>query len=282
MLLWQLAAENGLCHGGGVLEQIRSRENGLVREYVRLRDDRRQRYAARRFVLEGVRLCGDALRSGVPIDRAFFTARALAHQAGLAAELTASGAAVWEIDDPVARKMGDTRTPQGVFAIAAMLDKNLEPDTIDRNGVYVALENLQDPGNLGTVLRTAEALGLGGVLLSTGCADVYGPKTVRASMGAVFRLPVWPTEDLPDVLRQLSGRGLLTLASVPDASAGSILAVAPRGGAVVAVGNEGAGLTAECAAACRERVTIPMRGRAESLNAAGAAAILMWELMKNR
>lgn len=264
------------------MEFIQSRENGLVREYVRLRGDRAYRYGSRRFVLEGVRLCMDALRSGLIVERAFFSGRALGHHGELAAELAAGGAGVFEISGPVEQKLSDTRAPQGVFAVARMLDKMLEPDTIDRNGVYAALEDLQDPGNLGTVLRTAEALGLDGVLLSAGCTDIYGPKTVRASMGAVFRLPLCAAADLPALLRRLSDRGILTLASVPDAEAGSILAARPAAGAVVAVGNEGAGLTAECIAACRERVTIPMKGRAESLNAAGAAAILMWELMKNR
>ena len=264
------------------MERIQSRENGLVREYVRLRDDRGYRYGSRRFVLEGARLCGDALRSGVPIPRAFFTDRALGRHGELAAGLAAGGAAVYLVGDPVEQKLADTRTSQGVFAVAAMLDKTLEPDTIDRNGAYAALEGLQDPGNLGTVLRTAEAMGLDGVLLSAGCTDIYGPKAVRAGMGAVFRLPFWVAEDLPAALRRLGERGLATLASVPDPGARSILTVRQLAGVVVAVGNEGSGLTPACIQACRERVTIPMKGRAESLNAAGAAAILMWELMKNR
>ena len=265
-----------------MLTHIHSRDNGLVKEYVRLCGDRGFRRETRRFVIEGVRLCADALASGVRVGAAFFTSSAAARCPELIGALEQSGAAVYEIADPVAQKMADTRNPQGLFCTAALPEEKLRPEALGPDGLYLALENLQDPGNMGTVLRTAEALGIGGVLLSADSTDIWSPKAVRAGMGAVFRLPVAVVPDLPGLLERMGARGMETLAAVPDAQARSIREVRPAGGAVIAIGNEGAGLTPACIRACRQRVTIPMRGRAESLNAAGASAILMWELMKGR
>ena len=132
------------------------------------------------------------------------------------------------------------------------------------------------------MLRSAEALGVDGVLLSPGCADVYSPKVVRASMGAVFRLPVYEIPTLPGALAKLRAHGMTALAAVPDRDVPDIAAEALSGGIVMCVGNEGAGLTPECIEACGRRVTIRMKGRAESLNAAAAAAILLWEIEKRR
>ena len=143
------------------------------------------------------------------------------------------------------------------------------------------METVQDPGNLGAALRTAEALGLGSVLLAGSCCDVYSPKALRASMGAVFRLPVFFSRKLPDALDALHGQGFFSCAAVPDSSARPITEVDFSHPCIMAVGNEGNGLTEAAAAACNLRVTIPMLGRAESLNAASSAAILMWEMMRS-
>ena len=145
----------------------------------------------------------------------------------------------------------------------------------------MAVENLQDPGNLGAVLRTAEALGLSGVLLAGNCCDVYSPKVLRASMGAVFRLPFRSVERLADAAPTLRQTGFALYAAVPDRTAKRVTELSFEKPSIIAVGNEGNGLEAETVAACGQAVTIPMRGRAESLNAAASAAILMWELMRD-
>ena len=139
---------------------------------------------------------------------------------------------------------------------------------------------MQDPGNLGTILRTAEAFGINGILLSKGCCDLYNPKVLRASMGGVFRLPLSVCEDLVQTLGECA-HTLPVLASVVDATALSVTA-APKSGAVAVIGNEGNGMSEAAIAACTHRVTIPMAGRAESLNASMAAGILLWELCRER
>ena len=268
--------------GGLTVTLISSRENPLVKAYGRLCASKAFRASGRRFAIEGARLCGDALESAVPIESAFLTREAVEKYGGVAQRLLQSSAQIYEISQPVAQKMADTQNPQGIFCIARMLDKPMRLDKININGAYIALENLQDPGNLGTVLRTAEALGLSGVILSPGCADVYSPKVLRGAMGAVFRLPFAASEDFPGLLRALSQKGVRTVAAVADRSAVSVLEAELSHGAVAAIGNEGAGLTQESVAACAQRVTIPMGGRAQSLNASAAATILMWEICRRR
>lgn len=264
------------------MQRIESRENPRVREYVRLAANAGHREERGRFVFEGARIVADALDSGAPIEEAFVASSALRRLSPLAERLERAGASVFEVTPPVEAKLACTQTPQGVFCVARMLDKALSLDKINIVGAYLAVEAAQDPGNVGTILRSAEAFGLDGVLLSPGCADLWSPKVVRASMGAVFRLPVFRPADFTDALRALSARGMKTLAAVAGKNARAVTGEDLRGGVVACVGNEGNGLSEACVAACETRVTIPMKGRAESLNAAAAAAVLMWEIEKQR
>lgn len=263
-------------------QKLSSRDNPLVKEYAALCDSAKRRREAGLFPVEGVRLTMDALQSGTHIRTVFFETQALIRHASLAAELKRAGVVLYEITDTVAAKLSRTGTTQGVFCEAGMLDKGFSPDKIDRNGAYLAAEEVQDPGNMGALLRSAEALGFDGVLLSPGCADLYAPKVTRASMGAVFRLSWMRVESLPATIAALSTRGMKTLAAVADRSAEDLTKLDLTGGVVACVGNEGNGLSDALVKACAVRATIPMRGRAESLNAAAAAAILMWEIEKQR
>lgn len=260
---------------------ITSRDNPLVRDYVHLRDHRAHRRETGRFVLEGARLLEDAFESGMRIEAVFCTEEAVAKHTSLLEKAEANGTRVYLVSHAVAAKLADTNAPQGVFALAFMLDKVPALDKINLDGAYAALESVRDPGNLGTVLRTAEALGLSGILLSKDCVDLYAPKVVRASMGAVFRMGFYEVDDLPGTLHHLRQQGMQTLAALAGGTTRLLTQLDLRGGVVAAIGNEGSGLTAACVEACTP-FTIPMNGRAESLNAAAAAAIVMWEMMRSR
>ena len=150
--------------------------------------------------------------------------------------------------------------------------------TVEKGGRYLALEQVQNPQNLGAAARTAEALGIAGLIVSGGC-DRFNPKALRASMGSLLRLPVMQVEDLASWLKA-QNETILTLATVPDMRATSICTLDFSGGAIAVVGNEGNGVSEAVLSAVRERVTIPMRGAAESLNASAAATITMWEMMR--
>jgi len=149
---------------------------------------------------------------------------------------------------------------------------------VQKGGRYLALEQVQNPQNLGAAARTAEALGIAGLIVSGGC-DRFNPKALRASMGSLLRLPVMQVEDMASWLKA-QNETILTLATVPDMRATSICTLDFSGGAIAVVGNEGNGVSEAVLAAVRERVTIPMRGAAESLNASAAATITMWEMMR--
>lgn len=132
------------------------------------------------------------------------------------------------------------------------------------------------------MLRTCEAFGFDGAILSSGCCDPYSPKVLRGAMGAVFRLPLYRTDDIVSLIRTCKSNGMRPLASVPDSQAVSITSVRFFRGVIMCIGNEGNGLSNELITACGEKITIPMAGHAESLNAATAAAILMWEMSRGK
>ena len=262
-------------------EQILSRANPRVKAYVRLCSSASERRERGLFVLEGARLCADAAISGVKIKEAYLTEAAREKYPDAAKLICEAAQETYSITGEIAGKMSDTNSPQGIFCVCPALDKWLDLDTIGKDGSFAALENVRDPSNLGAVFRTAEALGLSGLILSEGCCDVYSPKVLRASMGAVFRLPVMLVKgDFAAALRALSQKGFRTLAAVPDADAKPVTQIGDFRGAVAVIGNEGNGLSEGCKAVCDEKITIPMKGRAESLNAAMAAGILMWEMTR--
>lgn len=235
---------------------ITSCANTQVKLCVKLRDSAKARREHGLFFLEGYRLCMDALQNG-------YTAELL-----LCTDKYDLPGAV-RISENVAQKIGDTVTPQGVFGLFNMT----APELVQQfGGKIIALENLQDPANLGAIARTAEALGINGLVVSGGC-DAYHPKALRASMGALLRLPLLFVQDLPVWLQTSE---LPAYAAVP--CGGDWLSLPQN--AVIVIGNEGNGLSEEAIAACNAQLSIPMRGRAESLNAAAAATILMWELCK--
>lgn len=260
------------------MEKITARTNDKIKYAVRLGESASLRKEAGEFFLEGARLCSDAVQTGIVIKQAFFTAKALRKYSDYVDDIIAKSGICYEISTEVSQKLSGTENPQGVFCICEA-KKQPDADEIRPDGKYIALENLQDPSNLGAVCRSAEALGLDGIIVSGGC-DIYNPKALRAAMGSSLRMNVVSTENLGDLIDSANAKGMLTLASVPRNSATDIRTVSMNGGVICCVGNEGSGLTEETIEKCKLKVVIPMSGRAESFNASAAAAILAWELMR--
>ncbi len=260
------------------MEWITSKENGAVKEFCKLYASKKQRDQTRTFALESHKLLREALQNDVSIEKVFMTPFAEEKYGEELFELLNRDVPVLRIADAVSRKMSVAETPQGVFAICRKPERTFTSIKANADGVYLALCNLQDPGNIGTILRTADALGVQGVLISADSCDIYNPKVLRASMGTVFRLPVFVCDDIGADLQRLSKAGLLTYAAVvtPDARPLTEISFAQKGVAVI--GNEGNGLPANLVACCDERMTIPMAGNAESLNAAMAAGIILWQM----
>ena len=260
-------------------EKITSRNNDRVKFAVKLREKESFRKENGLFFIEGARLCYDAAISDVHIKELYVTPSASEKYAEYVNSIRDKAEKCFEISSEVAQKMGDTSNPQGVFCVCKVLDKSINIGKINYNGKYIALENVSNPSNFGAVVRTAEAVGLDGVIVSGGC-DKYNPKSQRAAMGSLFRMNIVQEENLPSLLVSLAGNGMKTLAGVPDSSATSITQVNMEGGIVSVIGNEGDGITESTKGACTDLVTIPMKGRAESLNAAAAASIMIWEMMR--
>lgn len=181
-----------------------------------------------------------------------------------------------QVPEDVMRSLSPAQTPQGVLSVCGLRLQELPQRLEGRR--YVVLDGVQDPGNVGTILRTADAFWADGMFLVNACADLYNPKTVRASMGAVFRCPVWTCT--PERLRVLLSASDLPLygAALRDDTVNARRADFTR--AAVAIGSEGRGLSPELLALCDQTLKIPMSEHCESLNAAAAAAVLLWEMAR--
>lgn len=247
-------------------ERITSRTNPLISHIRKIGSSRSYRRAAGEYLGDGGKLLEEAVKWGAALTVVVCTAGA-----GLP-ELP-EGVRVVEVPEDVMRSVSPMESPQGVLFLAKVPDGAI-PERLSR-GCYLALEGVQDPGNVGTILRTADAFGAEGVFLLPGCADIYNPKVVRASMGAVFRLPVWSC-DLEALRRMAAEACLPVLGTALREDTVDVREVDMRQ-AVVLVGSEGRGLSEEALEVCGQTVRIPMRGRCESLNAAVAAAVVLWE-----
>ena len=252
------------------MEKITSRENAKIKYACRLASSGAFRRSEGKFLAEGRKLCPELCR-GAALETLFCTEAALEK----CPELAGLPGEHYLVEDHVADKLADVGTHQGVFGIFRTPVHTL--DEAKTGGRYLALERVQDPGNVGTLLRSAAAFGFDAVVLGPGCASPLSPKTLRSSMGAAGRLPTVHSENLPATLQALRGRGVTTLAAAlyqsrPLDEAGNDF---PHGVCVV-IGSEGQGLTEETVLACDMAVRIPMTDLVESLNAGVAGSVLLW------
>lgn len=252
------------------MEHITSRTNPLCTHLRKLAASASYRRGCGEFLCDSPKLLGEALLWGADLHTVV-----CADPSGL----PPLPEAVRRVQVPpdLMKSISPAQTPQGVLAVCGIPDRTL-PEVLEGRR-YVVLDGVQDPGNVGTILRTADAFRADGLFLVNACADLYNPKTVRASMGAVFRCPVWACA-LPELRELLTKSGLplygaALRADTVDARQADFSRCA------VAIGSEGKGLSEETLAACGLTVKIPMSDHCESLNAAAAAAVLLWEAARD-
>lgn len=255
---------------------ITAKNNPKIKEIKALLSSSKDRKNSGLFVLEGVRLCCDAVKSGCEITSVFCTETCAEKYADSINELKNACSDFYFVSEDVLKSISDTVTPQGVVCAVKVCSNNFE---YERGRRYIALDTIQNPDNLGAISRTAEAFGIDGMVIYGGC-DIYNPKALRASMGALFRLPVKVCKNLEDEIALCKSVGIMSFATVPDRDAEDITKTDFGKGALCVIGNEGNGVSKEIIDACDKKITIKMQGRAESLNAAAAASITMWELVK--
>ena len=270
-------------------KMITSRSNPRIVDAAKLQE-KKHRSRTERFFFEGHKLFSEARAAQVPIECVIAEEHAYEKYAELFCDPTFE---ILVVPSSVYEKITAEQAPQGIFCIAhslnnlkfshtnAMTGSQLETIITAEPGEKILIcDGLRDPGNLGTVIRTANALGFDRLILSDDCADVYNPKTVRAAMGALFRLQMVTTDSIPAAIAQLRERGYDVRAAALTEQAQPLGSYTVTEQTVFVIGNEGHGLSEETVAACCGSVIIPMAPGAESLNAAIAASLLMWERIR--
>jgi TrmH family RNA methyltransferase len=251
--------------------------NPRVKSWVQLKS-KKGRLKQGKFIVEGIHLVKEALQSGAPVECVVYSM-----DRGIPDEIPRN-AGGWEwiaVSEEVLAKCTDTITPQPVFAVVRKLPWDFNVLFASEQPLIVALDAVQDPGNVGTIIRSAEAAGATAVLLGEGTADPYNSKTVRATMGSIFRMPLFECS-LPDTLSRVSGTAAQIIgAGLADGWKNCYETDLTKGTWII-VGNEARGIADEAAAYVDTWVKIPMRGKAESLNAAMAATVLLFEAMRQR
>ncbi len=256
-------------------ERITSKDNKLLHTLTKLASSAKTRGEAGLYLCEGKKLLLEALRDGVKLEAVIWTQSGYAdrHNADLSALLDVQDFRKVLLPDALFGKVSILENSPGPLFVCAMPQSGALG-----TGKYIALDGVQDPGNIGTILRTAEAFGMDGVILLSGCADPFQPKVVRASMGSVFRLPILRM-DADALFEKAQALELPVYAAALYENSRNLDELAP-GNAVLLVGSEGHGVSPENIKRCTGSVLIPMQGKTESLNAAVAAAVIMWEMRK--
>lgn len=254
---------------------ITSAANSRVKRVAALNQKAKERRQEEKYVAEGIKMFLEAPEEEI------LEVYAAESFASSACEEKLARIPFERVSDEVFRKMSDTAAPQGILCVMRMKQYTEEALFTRSNPLLMVLEDIQDPGNLGTILRTGEGAGIDGVILSRESADIYNPKTIRSTMGSIYRVPFIYTSSLADAVAGLKARGVRTYAAhlagkkwydQEDYTAGSAFLI----------GNEGNGLRPETAALADAYIKIPMEGRVESLNAAMASGILMYEAARQR
>lgn len=258
---------------------IVSPQNTRVKEWAQLLE-KKHRTRQHKYIIEGIHLVQEALGAGADLECIVYDG-----EQGVPIELAGLENPLkrveWvSVSPAVIAKCTDTMTPQPVFAIVRKSKEPLKSLIAERQGLVVVLDGVQDPGNVGTIIRSADAAGAAGVVLGAGCADVYNPKTIRSTMGSLFHLPIVEGE-LQTLLPEAKAAGvrLVSTSLQAEHSCYSYNFTQP---VWLVIGNEGKGISDTTAQLVDDAITIPMQGQAESLNAAMAATILLFEAMRQR
>lgn len=254
---------------------ITSVTNKQIKNLLKLQKSSKTRKEQGLFIVEGIRMFREVpkeLLCQVYATEAFYNKNPELFQERDVDELVAEN---------VFEKLSETKTPQGVLAVVRMQEYKLEKLLmIKKNPLFLVLENLQDPGNLGTILRTAEGAGVDGILMSRDTVDIYNPKVVRSTMGSLFRMPFVYADDIKQTVEMLKTAGVKVYAA--HLAGEEFYEKDYRTGTAFLIGNEGNGLTEELTALADEKIRIPMEGKVESLNAAIAATLMAYEVLRQR
>ncbi len=259
-----------------------SNQNQYVK-YARSLHIKKFRDISAQYLIEGIKLMREACIHDINLDMVFISSNIIedAEIKNITDICREKGADIYEVNSRVFKEISETESSQGIIGIAKKADYDLRDILKNKNSNLIVLDEVQDPGNVGTIIRTADACDFDGVILSKGCVDVYNGKTVRATMGSIFHIPIIANTDIMELITILHEIGV------------KIIGADPHGGKTyfdlnyndknaIIIGNESSGLSKTVMDRVTDKVNIPMLGKAESLNAAVAASIIMYEIIRNR
>ena len=255
---------------------ITSTSNQQVKRLLQLQKKSKARNEEKVFVVEGLRMFAEVPKKSV--ERVYISETLYNKKKQ---ELNLKDFPYEILSDNVFERVSDTQTPQGILCVVKQPEYNLQELLKKENPHFVVLDNLQDPGNLGTIVRTAEGAGVDAVFMSRDCVDIYNPKTIRSTMGSIYRVPFIYIEDIPNLLDVFKQNGIQSYAAHLDGENAYDQENYKEGTAIL-IGNEGNGLKEEVWKNADILVRIPMCGQVESLNAAIAASVLMFEVFRQR
>lgn len=241
-------------------------------KHIKKLSKKREREKNGEFIIEGKRSVADAVKNGAEISYIIFCETE--------EELFSSDIPQFSTDRKTFSEITDTESPQDVLAVAKIRAAAEDDVFSAEHELFVICDRVQDPGNLGTIIRTADAAGGCPVILSPGCADLYNSKVIRSTMGSVFNLPILRDYPADKALSQLSARGFKTFCGALTDASVSLFDADFNGKCAIVIGNEGFGVSDEVISLCDCVVKIPMRGLAESLNASVSAGILIYEALR--
>lgn len=253
---------------------IESKENNLYKDTKKLKE-RRNRNKSNKYIIEGFRLVEEAFKADLPIDYIIVTTDGKEKSKEYLLNYESKDIKKYEMADNLFKELISTENPQGILAVVSMETKSLGLD----GSFYLLCDKVQDPGNLGTIIRTAHAAGVQGIILTRGTVDIYNEKTIRSTMGSMFYLPIHYDDNDLSLIRKLKNEGFNLIVTSLDADK-DFFNEDLKGKVILTVGNEGNGVSNEVLQLADTKVKIPMPGNAESLNVAIATSIIMYEKVR--
>ncbi len=257
---------------------ITSKSNENIKYAIKLLSSSKSRKENCEFIIEGLRLAREAVKNGIKINLTFYSEDFYKNFKKEADEILKFSKKSFLVGTNIIKSISDTKTPQGMVCICEFIDNSLH---LDKNiNKVLVLDNIQNPSNLGAIIRICDALGFDGVIISKNSCDIYNPKVIRGSMGSVFKTKILISDDLESNIFNLNNNGVSTLAMVVERGAEDIRSFRNLKNVALVIGNEGNGIRDEIIKICKYKAFIPIKENVNSLNASVAAGIAMWEISR--
>jgi len=260
--------------------EIRSSKNQIIKEIKSLYR-RRNRWKNNLYIIEGIKIVDEAISHGIDFKYILFTDKLMTTKQGIGIyNKIREKENIIKTNESIFQEVSDTDNPQGILAVVKFKERDVELSYSMETPFLLFLDGIQDPGNMGTIIRTGDAFNIDGIILGKGSVDPYNPKVVRSTMGSIFRTPLYFCGDNIKYLNKVRKSGISVLTTTMK---GKAIYEGNLGRALLLViGNESSGVSQDIVEISDENVTIPILGKAESLNAGIAASIIMYEAMKSR